>query len=568
MGDLVAGDLDGDGRAELLIGETSYSGRVYVFNGRPGTAATPVLLSDLVRGEGGFALLRDDPSVTVGFATTIAGDLDGDGRLDLLVGAPFGATKSAAYLLYGREDFPSGLDLADLPASGEGFALRGDRLSLIGRSVSALGDFNGDGFDDVAIGAPNLSFPNATALSEVYVLFGSADRPAADLDSATFQSGPAGLRINGIRLDDQAGLRVAGGGDYNGDGLSDLLVFSPFLDRHVRANVFVVYGRTGEPTADLSLSDVYAGRGGFALRGDLLKTSDEVMVPVGDFNGDGFDDFLISVQDAVFGPALFVVFGRAGNGRASLDLIQLYAGDYAISLTDLQDNGSPSSAAAAGDLNRDGYDDIVLGAPGLLRPGSDDIGGGALIVYGRGAPTLGSNGDDRLIGTAGADRIGALDGDDALFGLGGDDLLRGDAGVDTLRGGAGADTLVGGDGNDALRGGGGGDVLTGGAGRDGFLFEQTALGPAATHRVTIADFSRAEAENINLVRIDANAAAPGDQAFAFVANAAFSGAAGELRWTATTGGVLVEGDVNGDQTADLTLFLAGATTAQAAWFIL
>jgi len=140
-----------------------------------------------------------------------------------------------------------------------------------------------------------------------------------------------------------------------------------------------------------------------------------------------------------------------------------------------------------------------------------------------------------------------------------------DGGKDTLLGGGGNDTLIGGYGNDRLVGGNGDDVLSGGTGGDRFVFSDPRHG---TDR--ILDFDAAEGDRILLRKIDADTATAADDAFVFIGDAAFSGTAGELRAKATDGGTVqrIEGDVDGDGVAELTIDVVTEATATAGWFIL
>jgi len=185
----------------------------------------------------------------------------------------------------------------------------------------------------------------------------------------------------------------------------------------------------------------------------------------------------------------------------------------------------------------------------------------------------GGGGNDVLAGGEGHDSLWGGDGDDQLRGGDGDDTLFGGAGIDTasyadagaaieidlsfleeqLTRGAGTDTLVSienviGSGlDDVLAGGAGANVLTGGAGNDRFVFGDTA----GSARDTIADFTAGDRVDLSL--IDANGAAAGDAAFAFIGAAGFGGVAGQLRVTGAGTSWLVEGDSNGDRVADFSI---------------
>lgn len=159
--------------------------------------------------------------------------------------------------------------------------------------------------------------------------------------------------------------------------------------------------------------------------------------------------------------------------------------------------------------------------------------------------------------------------DNTIRAAGGNNVLRGMAGNDTLYGGNGADRLGGGDGADRLFGGIGADRLTGGTGADRFIYD-AANEPSGTvgNSDIIADFDRAEGDRITLADIDANITGGGNEAFAFIGTAAFSGAAGELRYYFNAGRTVIEMDIDGDSAADLFLRLEGEIDLTASAFIL
>lgn len=179
-------------------------------------------------------------------------------------------------------------------------------------------------------------------------------------------------------------------------------------------------------------------------------------------------------------------------------------------------------------------------------------------------PINGSNGFDLIFGTNGNDVINALGGEDIVFG---------DSGNDNIFGGSGRDSLNGGSGNDILIGGGGADLLSGGSGQDIFRYTSVGDAPRATgifaalNRETILDFNSSNGANhdlIDLSAIDANINVAGDQGFAFIGSSAFSGVAGQLRYS---GGVL-QADVNGDRIADLEIFMVSAPPLDRTDFVL
>lgn len=163
---------------------------------------------------------------------------------------------------------------------------------------------------------------------------------------------------------------------------------------------------------------------------------------------------------------------------------------------------------------------------------------------------------------AGNDSIATGNGNDLLDGGAGNDLLNGGGGLDTLLGGAGFDTLLGGDGNDRITGGTGGDLMFGGAGGDTFVFTLVTDSVVGVQADQIGDFDPFQ-DVLDLTAIDANTKVKNDQAFAWVGTAAFSGAAGELRYDVTGGSIHLFGDTNGDKKADFEIVLNGLTTLPA-----
>lgn len=220
--------------------------------------------------------------------------------------------------------------------------------------------------------------------------------------------------------------------------------------------------------------------------------------------------------------------------------------------------------------------EVIEGTAGndhLRAGGGDDevtaLGGDDVLIGGRGSDTLdGGAGNDTIRAGDDASTGGpvptlvAVSGDE-LYGEDGNDHLVGGAGRDLISGGTGDDRLIGGDGDDILAGGEGRDRMTGGAGADRFVFADAVESPRRAAD-TVTDFDRSEGDVIDLGPIDADPGVPGDQGFAYIGDAAFSGtravpASAELRWEAKARGVLVQADIDGDGRADLEIMVLGAT---------
>ncbi len=387
-----AGDVNGDGLDDVIVGAPdagdSYAGQSYVVFGK--ADGTAVDLSAVVAGTGGFVINGANSRDRSGDSVSGAGDVNGDGLDDLIVGAwraEPGRTNSAgqSYVVFGKADGTT-VDLSAVVAGTGGFAINGINSSdYSGRSVSGAGDVNGDGLDDVIVGAFGADPAGNTAAGQSYVVFGKADGTAVDLSAVV--AGTGGFAINSMNSSDFSGRSVSGAGDVNGDGLADVIVGAWGADpggNALAGQSYVVFGKADGTAVDLSA--VVAGTGGFALNG--INNSDfsgRSVSGARDVNGDGLDDLIVGAFFADPGGnnaagQSYVVFGKADGTAVDLSAVVAGTGGFALNGIDIRDY-SGRSVSGAGDVNGDGLDDLIVGA-WQADPGGRTWAGQSYVVFG------------------------------------------------------------------------------------------------------------------------------------------------------------------------------------------
>lgn len=432
-------DMNGDGLGEILVGAPGMAvglagdaGAVFVIWGKAvGGVGAGVDLADPFSGGGsGYAIKGQAAGDFAGWSMTSVGDMSGDGKADVLIGAPGndagGLDAGAAYVVWGKST-NSVVQLGTVAGGTGGFAILGAAAGdQIGKAVAALGDQNADGRAEVLLGSTTAG----GGAGAVWVVDGQTSGTTVHLGALA-----GGYKITG-EVGSGAGLTVSDAGDVNGDGLHDILIGGTNA-------AYVVYGKAGH--ADVLLSDVAAGIGGVKITGGNLAGL-KVLGNV-DLNHDGVADLVLGTPGDTEGGAnagaVQVIWGD--QLYRPVNLAEIAASIGGAKIVGNAGSLAGSSLAVAGDLNGDSTADLVIGTPGT--------GEGVQVLYTpatwiRDTNTYGSAGVDLMAAGYGGlwHAIGA--GNDSIMALGGNDTVLTGAGDDTLDGGLGADSLSGGAGND------------------------------------------------------------------------------------------------------------------------
>ncbi len=412
-------DIDGDGAIDVILGASEV-------DGGSGPGAAYLMLGAGTLGSGTISLASStwtgiDNGDEAGCSVSLLGDVDDDGVNDVLIGArknaDAGTDAGAAYLLSGVDALVGG-SLEDATATFLGTEAGG----FAGHAVASAGDVDDDGIADLLVSA----YQAQSSFGLVYLILGSPSLVSDDLSSAS-------AVYEGENSSDQAGYGLDGAADFNADGFDDIAIGAYYNDDGgTKAGAaYIVFGSGSPTSSSLTGTDLqFTGEDDEDVAGWSVAFA-------GDVNDDGFDDLLVGAKwndnGADEGGAASLVLGGSAVSSGSLSLADAtYAGTS-------DDDYAGSAVAAAGDVDDDGFDDMLVGAPGA---GS---GGYAYLVRGSALPssTVLSAADAALTAASSGDYAGhALAGVGDIDADGYDDVGVGAYSNDDGASGAGAVYLL------------------------------------------------------------------------------------------------------------------------------
>ena len=342
------GDVNGDGIDDIVVGAPGSSfegkdvGRSYVIFGDADLGSSGSIELSALDGSNGFAVICLDESPGCDTAVSNAGDVNGDGIDDIVIGAKY---SDESYVIFGNTSLGSSgnFELSTLNGSN-GFIIQGmDEGDFFGRSVTSAGDVNGDGIDDIAIGATLAAPDSKRRAGETYVIFGNPEIGSAGSIELSTLNGNNGFIVSGMDAGDLLGHSVTNAGDINSDGIDDIVIAAAGGDFNLDSSTnqeplynvhggeaYLIFGST-ELGSDgsIELSSLNSTQGLILKNygnhiisiadGGIDISINNAVSSAGDINGDGIEELIIGVPGGSNEADSYVIFGSSDNIIRSLD---------------------------------------------------------------------------------------------------------------------------------------------------------------------------------------------------------------------------------------------------------
>ena len=371
------GDFNGDGYDDMLFGDgsadpngLSNAGQSFIKYGEPALPRQSSLYDATmegvrIMGSRFWGWLSAERSIGN------AGDINGDGFADALLGAPSYASSDPyreAFIIYGATDVPSELWTHELGPHGVRIVAT-DPGETFGYSMNGVGDVNRDGLGDVVIG----SYGKPGEQGYAYLIFGATDLPC---QMETEALGSRGVRIKGAGPGDLFGNRVRAAGDVNRDGYNDFLVSASTAGK-----VYIFYG--GPEWPEFLDADEMGSRGVIISGNESVVAVGLSISAAGDVNGDGYDDIMLTAYDkriSTVQSQVSIIFGGKNLTERPRGLLDEYE-QIVFERPNGRQQGFGYSSTYLGDINGDGFRDLAIGEA-LADPYDRGGAGTVYVIYG------------------------------------------------------------------------------------------------------------------------------------------------------------------------------------------
>lgn len=373
-----AGDINGDSIDDIILsapgvniistaGDIRTTGIVYVIYGNK-AGFNDIYLANLSFAQG-FKILGVNSNDRFGSSVSYLNNLYHDNISDVIISAYTRMNDGINYIIHGkRGGYTQDLDLA-MMGSTQALKIYGEKNNdRLGALVNKAGDINGDGIDDVILGAPGASPLSRYGAGITYLIYGSKEGFATNLDLVNLQSSQ-GFKILGINAN---GYAASSAGDINGDGINDIMLgffeSMTILGQSYSNLICIIYGQNKTSQSNIDLTNLSSQQGFI-----LYNTSATSISTAGDINGDGYDDMMIGASSAYTSGAgeVYIIYGQKGL-FSNIDLANFNHNQGFRILGYVPGDAVGSSVSNGGDINGDGIDDMIIGA----------INTGGYVIYG------------------------------------------------------------------------------------------------------------------------------------------------------------------------------------------
>ena len=397
-------DVTGDGRSDMVMLAGGISSGLFTVYGSSNPVGIDFSKTTLATNQG----LYLTNSIKTLSGSLVVADLDNDNKSDVIFADPsngifpragtlfgfWGNTPAGLGAAFSTPDITTTLNVGTLPS----FQINGAKSDdLVGQFMTGIGDINGDGFDDFASGLPGRCQGAMTAAGSVTIVFGSS-RANIGINSILPINTVTQIELKGLRANGKLGQVIAGAGDVNGDGIADFALGDPNYNNGNGA-IFVIYGSTSvqhlSQLSSLDFSKPIPTNFGFRILSSAFGSQHfgSSISIAGDVDGDGANDILVGQQNPN-GTWAYLIFGAKDSAKLA-ELNDLDIADdilnklsvkhgvilYAKSLSDTQSSFG-LSVSLSGDIDHDGYGDILISDPSFIS-NQGVVAGKVYLIYGR-----------------------------------------------------------------------------------------------------------------------------------------------------------------------------------------